>query len=1347
LSSMWSSIPKRRDGVKKSEASFSQERLWFMEKLVQGTCAFNMLNGLLIRGDMDRDALERGIREIVKRHEVLRSNLIFSGGKVWQSVSPVPGRVVEFVDLSDLPEEDRVAEAKRMAVALAKKPYDLSKDVLFRTVLIKISHGEHLLAMLSHHSVFDGWSVRLFAAELSTIYSSFVEGKPSPLPALEIQYGDYSDWQRRRFEGGGYDAEWEYWEHRLGKDLPVLELETDRPRGSRQSYTGDMVTLIAPRELVVRLKQLGVRNGCTLYMTLLTAFYVYLYRYSGSEDMVVGCPVAGRQERVLEGLMGFFINTLPIRADISTNSTFTEFLGKVRKLCLDAYRNQGIPFDKVVEKLNPARDLSHSPVYQVLFQLRNYPTPEMSSPKIRLEPFEFGWVTSQVDLTIDLLEIKEGLRCELEFPSELFERSSAERMARNWLRLLEGIAEEPERKLSELPLMADEELKMRVVDRNRTRTDYPRDMCIHQRFEAKAAEAPDAVAITHDGVSVTYRELNEQANQLAHHLKALGMGKGDLVGVCLERSVEMVAAFLAVLKVGGAYVPLDPNSPQQRMLSIIGTLKDRMVVTSSKQEGRLPPSSTVLSLDRECNEIRKRPKDNLPNNAGAEDMAHVIHTSGSLGAPKGVCCSHRGVMRVAVNTNYVDLKPDDTVVHASSPVFDAATFELFGALLNGARILIVDKETLLAGEEFADLLRRERATVMFITTALFNLKAREAPRTFGSLKTLMFGGEAADPSSVRRVLAMGAPNRLLNMYGPTENTVFSTFFEVREVPDGSTSIPIGGNISNSTSYILDEELHPVPTGVKGEIYVSGDGVALGYVNQPELSRSAFLQNPFEPNSMMYRTGDLGKFLEDGNIEFLGRGDLQVKIRGFRVELDEVESALTSHPSVKAGAVVLKGGGAGQEKRLVAYILPIEGADVKPEEIRSHVQGLLPDYMVPSTYVMIDSLPLTPTGKVDRRSLPELPTASSQAEPAEKPGDTIEAKLALLWCHVLGVTHVGMDDNFFELGGHSLMSVRLFSLIEEKFSVRLPLTTIFRAPTVAMLAEEIRKARPVDSDSLVPLQASGTRPPLFLVHAQDGEVLNYGHLVHALGSDQPVYGLRAKGLHGGVELPETVEEMARSYVAEIREVQPHGPYHIAGFCSGSIIAFEMAQQLLGAGETMGLLGLIDNEAPSPSKWNSHRWGRSMLLRESLFFWLDILRYGKKRNAPESLELVSRAVLLERLWMAFFKVIPVFTVMLPGEARQLPKDWEAVIINQTRAMLLYRPKRYEGVITVFKREMQPLINSPDPTDGWQAYAGGGIVVVPTKGRGHFDMIKPPNVSATAEKLRERIDWHRGTSGGGT
>jgi len=1170
-----SRIP-RRPHETPAQASFAQERLWFMEKLAPSSCAFNLLNGYAIRGPLDRVALERAVRAIMERHEALRTNLVQSDGKVRQAVSPAQEGAFEFVDLSRLP-GGGLREAEEEALGRARRPYDLSKDPLFSTVLFKTGRDEHLLAVLAHHSVFDGWSFRLFADELAAIYSAFTGGKASPPAEPGVQYSDYSDWQRARFEEGGFERGLGYWRGALGKDLPVLELPTDRPRGAQQPCRGESIRVWLSPGTTDGLKGLGLKNGCTLYMTLLAAFFAYLHRYSGNDSIVVGCPVAGRGMKELEGMMGFFVNTLPMKADLSGDPSFLDLLKEVRRAALEAYSNQDVPFDRIVEELQPQRDLSRSPVYQTLFQLRNFPVPAPGSGSISLVRHDFGWATAQVDLFMDIEEEGQGLRCKIEYPSELFDRGTVERMARHWVRLLEGVVENPSRRISGLPLMADEELRMVLSDWNQTGTAYPRDMCIHQLFEERASGNPEAVAIAHRGASLSYREVNERANQLARFLVDGGLAPGEPVGICMERSPEMVISYLAILKAGGAYVPLDPDDPPHRLGVIINDVKGRMIITKSRHEGRLPVGSRGIVLEKEAESIGSKSVENMARGADPMGMAYVIYTSGSTGAPKGVCCHHRGVVRLVADTNYVRFSPGDTVVHASNPTFDPTSFEVWGALINGARLLILDKEVALSNDEFAKALGEGGADVMFLTTTLFHLKAKEAPSSFKGLRELFVGGEAMDPASARSVLAAAPPKRLINFYGPTENTGFSTFHDVGDVPEGTTTIPIGKNIANSKSYILDRNLRPVPVGVKGEIYVAGDGVALGYFNNPKLTKASFVPDPFTPGSMMYKTGDLGRFLADGSIEFLGRADLQVKVRGFRVEVGEVESVLLSHPSVRLAAVVPRGRD-GRERQLFAYVLPHEGVAVGAAELRSHMKERLPDYMVPRSFTILESMPLTPTGKIDRKALPEPADTRGEGSASTAQEGGMESRLAAIWARALGVGRVGREDDFFELGGHSLLAVRLCSAIEDEFKVSLPVATLFRAPTVALLAKELQRSHPKGGSSLVPLRTTGSRPALFLVHSGDGEVRGYARLVKALGDEQPVYGLRAIGLDGEGSLPKTVREMASAYVREMKSAYPKGPYHIAGWCAGGVIAFEMAQQLLEQGEKIGLVGILNFEAP-------------------------------------------------------------------------------------------------------------------------------------------------------------------------
>jgi amino acid adenylation domain-containing protein len=932
-----------------------------------------------------------------------------------------------------------------------------------------------------HHIISDGWSMGVLVRELGALYPAFAAGQPSPLPELPIQYADFASWQRQWLAGEVLDYQLAYWKRQLAGAPPALELPTDRPRPAVQSYRGAALPVQLPRALSEALAALSRQEGVTLFMTLLAAFQALLWRYTGQDDIVVGSPIAGRTRAEIAPLIGFFVNTLVLRTDLSGEPTFRELLGRVREMTLGAYAHQDMPFDKLVDELQPERDMSRSPLFQVMFALQNTPMPALSLAEVTLSPLEAARPTAKFDLTLMLEEAREGIRGTLEYRTDLFDRATIERMAGHYRTLLEGIVEAPGRQVSELPMLTAEELHEILVAWNDTGTDYPADRCVHELFEAQAERTPDAVAVVFGDRQLSYRELNQRANQLAHQLRSLGVGRiggiggiggaggaggaggvgpATLVGLCVERSLEMVVGMLGILKAGGAYVPLDPNYPRERLAFMLEDTGAPVLLTQARLLDSLPEHGVQrLCLDTGWEAVARESVDDPRGGAGSSSLAYVIYTSGSTGKPKGVAVTHQAIARLVCNTDYISLGPSDVVAQASSSSFDAATFEIWGALLHGARLVGIDKGVMLSPPDLARRLAADGVTALFITTALFNQVAREAPMAFAQLGSLLFGGEASDPRSVRAALQAGRPRRLLHVYGPTETTTFATWHEVTDVPEGATTVPIGRPIANTRAYVLDRWRHLVPAGIPGELYIGGPGVAQGYLNRPELTEQRFVPDPFsgEPGARMYRTGDLCRWRPDGLLEHLGRSDTQVKIRGFRIELGEIESALAQHPAVREAVVLAREDSPG-DKRLVAYLVTREAPLPGAGELRSYLQGRLPEFMIPAAFVVLDALPLTPNGKLDRKALPapELDRAALSAG-YFAPRTPTEAALADIWSAVLGVEAVGIEDDFFELGGHSLRATQLASRIASALRVELPLRALFEARTVATQARLVDAA--------------------------------------------------------------------------------------------------------------------------------------------------------------------------------------------------------------------------------------------------------------------------------------------------
>lgn len=1075
-------------------ASFAQARLWFIDQLVPGNTFYNVPTALRLTGSLHFSALEQTFHEIVRRHEALRTRFGIAQEQLVQmipadsvanaSASPLGNGAAPFtlnlpiIDLQHCPAGERELQAKQWVSEESQRPFDLATGPLLRVFLLKLDETDHVLLLNLHHIICDDWSIGVLIRELSAIYTAFAQNQPSPLAELPLQYADFAHWQREWLQTEVLETQLTYWRQQLD-GIARLNLPTDRPNPTVPSYRGATQFLELSPSLSQGLEKLCQQQGVTLFMTLLAAFQTLLYRYTQQEDIVVGSPIANRNRSEIEGLIGFFVNTLVLRTDLSGNPTFQELLGRVREVTLGAYAHQDLPFEKLVEELHPQRALSRHPLFQVVFGFENAPMEALELPGLTLSPLTIDFKTTRFDLEFHLWDASggfrslwgeewkhsEGIRGVVVYNTDLFDAATITRMVGHFTTLLEGIVANPQTRVASLPILLDAERQQLLGEWNDTVADYPQNRCIHQLFEEQVEHNHHAIAVIFDRQSLTYQELNSRSNQLAHYLQKQGVSSDVLVGLCVERSVEMIVGMLAILKAGGAYLPLDPNYPQERLNFMLEDAQVAVLLTQQHLVERLSTHNLqIISIDTDWNRVTQESSENPISRVTSDNLAYVIYTSGSTGKPKGVAILHKAVNRLVCNTNYIKIDSADKIAQVSNTSFDAATFEIWGALLYGAQLVGISRDVLLSPHDFALQLQQQGITVLFLTTALFQQIIRDVPQAFASLRYLLFGGEAVDARWVRKVLKKGAPQQLIHVYGPTEGTTFSSFYQVQDVSEEATSIPIGCPIANTQIYLLDEQLQPVPIGISGELYISGDGLARGYLNRPELTSQRFIPRApikgaptmgAQPGTRLYKTGDLARYRADGNIEFLGRIDNQVKIRGFRIELGEIESVLNQHPAVRE-AVVMVQQDVPDDKHLVAYIVFNEQVNnPKSSELRQYLSEKLPQYMVPSAYVMLDSLPLTPNGKVNRRLLPEVDTFNLDAEQNYvAPGTGIEEELARIWRQILGKQQVGIYDNFFELGGHSLLATQLTSRIRDAFQVELSVRILFEAPTVASLAKHI-----------------------------------------------------------------------------------------------------------------------------------------------------------------------------------------------------------------------------------------------------------------------------------------------------
>jgi amino acid adenylation domain-containing protein len=1080
-------VPAGRGGA--LPLSFAQERLWFLDRLEPGSAFYNVPMAVRLRGPLDASALERALGEIVRRHEALRTAFPERNGGPVQEIAPFRGFALPVEDLSGLDDAERDAEVRRRAAEDAAKPFDLAAGPLFRLALLRLADGEHVLLACMHHIVSDEWSMGVLLGELSALYAACREGGESPLPELPVQYADYAVWQREHLSGEALEGQMAYWRERLAGAPALLELPTDRARPAAQTYHGAHEQAELSRELLERLTALGRGEGATLFMTLLAAWQVLLSKYAGTDDVVVGSPVAGRTRREVEGLIGFFLNTLVLRTDLGGAPSFREVLRRVRGVTLGAYEHQEVPFERLVEDLQPQRSLGHAPLFQVMFALKGAEAVQGGLPGVEVEGLGAEVVTSKFDLTLSVAAHPDGLGAGLEYNTDLFERGTVRRMLEHLERVLEQAAADPDLPLSELGLLGDDE-RRQIEAWNRTAAEYPADRCVHHLFEAQAERTPDAVAVTYAGGSLTYRELDRRAERLAHHLRGLGVGPDARVALCLERGPEMMTALLGILKAGAAYVPLDPAYPQPRLAYMLEDSGARVLLTQRSLAGQLPEfGGETVVLDGTPLPPAPSPARGEGEHDGAEEsaavagcslfpvalhaarapdepcslspdnLAFVIYTSGSTGWPKGVAMPHRPLVNLLAWQERHWRRPGPRVTLQFATIsFDASFHEVFSCWSAGGRVVLIDEERRYDPAGLLDLMEREGVERAFMPAVALQHLAEEADRRGAvpsRLAEVQTAGEALRITEPMRrwFAALGAP--LHNHYGPTETHVV-TASTLDGDPEGWPLLPdIGGPIANSACHVLDGGLAPLPVGVPGELYLGGACLARGYLGRPELTAEKFVPDPFsgEAGARMYRTGDRVRWLATGALEFLGRTDAQVKLRGFRIEPGEIEAVLEAHAAVREAVVEVRGEGA--EKQLVAYVVAAEGSTPGTAELREHARGSLPEHMVPGAFVVLERLPLTPSGKVDRRALPAPEYTAEDRYVA--PRTPTEEALAGIWAEVLHLERVGVMENFFELGGHSLRATRVVSGVREVFGIELPLRALFEAPTVARLAERVEAA--------------------------------------------------------------------------------------------------------------------------------------------------------------------------------------------------------------------------------------------------------------------------------------------------
>ncbi|WP_164003053.1 non-ribosomal peptide synthetase, partial [Pyxidicoccus caerfyrddinensis] len=1065
--------------------SFAQQRLWLLDQLEPGTPAYNMPSALRVSGVLDTEALRQSLEALVHRHESLRTTFREEPSGPVQIIAPSTALSLDVVDLSQLPEDTRQPEALRLATAEALRPFNLATGPLLRVSLLRLDPQEHVLLLTLHHIVSDGWSMGVLVRELVSFYEALSSGHTPRLEALPVQYADFASWQRSWLQGDVLQGQLDYWKQQLSGAPALLELPTDKPRPAVQSQRGALLPVHLPLPLAEALSAFCQREGVTPFMALLAVWQLLLARYSGQDDVTVGSPIAGRTRGETEGLIGFFVNTLVLRSHVQPLATFRELLAQVRASTLAAYEHQHLPFEKLVEELQPQRSLSHSPLFQVMLVLNNAPPAELSLSGLSFVPLEREAEASKFDLTLSLTQTPRGLSGSLGYRTDLFDASTVSRMAEHLQTLLEAALALPDTRVGELPLLSPSERQQVLLDWNATGSNDARDTSIHELFQAQARLTPDAVALVFGEQCLTYRQLDERSNQLAWHLRSLGVGPEVRVGLFLERSLEMVVALLATLKAGGAYVPFDPDYPAKRLAWMLEDARPVVLLALQRLLSRLPAhDARLLCLDSPPDSLALQPRHAPPPLASADSLAYVIFTSGSTGRPKGAMNSHRAVVnRLLWMQQEYGLSAADTVLQKTPFSFDVSVWEFFWPLMTGARLVLARPGGHQEPAYLARLIAEERVTTVHFVPSMLQVFLEEPGlERCTTLKRVVCSGEALPLELAQRCLQRLPAADLHNLYGPTEAAVDVTYYAcVREEPH--RSVPIGRPVANTQIRILDVHLRPVPIGVPGELFIGGVQVGRGYLGRPELTAERFIPDPFSdtPGARLYRTGDVARWLPDGLVEYLGRADFQVKVRGLRIELGEIESALQQQHSVQQAVVLAREDRAG-DKRLVAYVVGRGDTQaVEVSALRARLHEKLPEYMVPQTFVVLEAFPLTPSGKVDRRALP-APEASASASEYVAPRTPTEEILASLWAGLLRMEKISVEDDFFALGGHSLLATQVISRIRSTFGVELQLRALFEAPTLAGLAARIDSAREsahgLVAPAIVPVPRTGPLPLSF-----------------------------------------------------------------------------------------------------------------------------------------------------------------------------------------------------------------------------------------------------------------------------
>ena len=1292
-------------------ATESQKEIWLgVQMSNEANLACMLSQSLRLTGLLNLDALQAALKILVMRHESLRTTFSGDGttiliAKQLEFQSPV----IDLSGMNDRSQQQEIAKCQALAVS---ETFDLTHGSLFTTKILKLDDREHVIILTVHHIICDGWSLGILISDLARIYTNLAQGINPDLEPPEY-FSEYAFLEQAKIGSQGSIDTAAYWLKKIAIP-PVLDLPTDYPRPPLRTFNSAYENYILPSSLVRSIEQLGIDNGCSLMTTLLAAFEVFLYKITDQTELIVGVPTSGQVAAGKYNLVGHCVNFLPCRSRIDPEYTFTEYIRVRNSEILDDYDRQDFTYGSLLQKLSIPRDASRIPLISAVFNidlnsdnksLFNDLDVEATIAHSSFATFEFflnAAITSDRRMTLDC-----------QYNTNLFSAATIHRRLTEFEHLLIHIVETVGC-IGKLSLLSSIEEQQLLVGWNNNQTNYPQAKCIHQLFEERVEIEPDAIALVFEQQQLTYQELNNRSNQLANYLIELGVQPDELIGIAIDRSIDTIVSILGILKAGGAYLPLDLAYPPERLSFMLENANVSILLTKKALVEKLPThQAQVVCLDTDWGIVTN------PTNphclVRSTNLAYVMYTSGSTGQPKGVCIPHQGVVRLVTATNYLDFSPQQVFLQLAPISFDAATFEIWGSLLNGAKLVLFpgDKPSL---AELGQIIQKQQITTLWLTAGLFHLMVDERLADLQPLRQLIAGGDVLSVPHVQKVLS-NLPNcQLINGYGPTENTTFTCYYPIVKTDTLLTSIPIGRPISNTQVYILDLYLQPVPIGIPGQLYIGGDGLARGYLDRPQLTAEKFISNPFATGKL-YQTGDLARYLPDGNIEFLGRLDNQVKIRGFRIELGEIQAQLAQHPSVREVTVIDREDRPG-EKSLVAYLVCPQ-APPTARELRTFLQSRLPDYLIPSAFVTIDALPLTPNGKIDRRALPAPELARSESPAARvAPRNELELQLTEIWERVLGVRSIGIRDNFFELGGHSLIAVRLFAEIEQTWGQNLPLATLFQKQTIEELATVLRQEEwSAPWSSLVTIQPHGSKPPLFCFHPVGGNVLEYYPLAEYLGRDRPIYGLQSQGLDGKQQLVTSIPEMASNYIQEMLTIQPQEPYLLIGYSFGGLLVYEVAQQLQALGKRVDFLAVLDCNTPQieavrPSFTKSIQIHLSNLLQLAN---QDKIKYIKDRIDYRFNNVDYREFLLRSF---------------PEDAPPSSELLQLIDANfQASSSYVARP--YSGNLTLFRCQMQTLDYYLSPDLGWGDLVSGNLEIY-NVASSHYTILREPVVRLVAEKI---------------